>query len=133
MRTKIGSASRLGALAMALAAIAPGGCGSGAPQPAERDAARDALRAALDAWKKGESPDALTRARPPVYVSDWRWRSGVKLVRYEIDERDHALGAERRCPVQIWIDAGKGRMVSESIAYNVGTLPALTVARAGDR
>jgi hypothetical protein len=132
MRNKIGPVSRLGVLAMALAAIAPGGCGSGGPQPAKRDAARDALRVALDAWMKGGSPDDLTQAQPPIHVSDWRWRSGVKLLRYEIDERDRALGAERRCPVQLWIDAGKGRTVRKSIAYNVGTHPALTVARAGD-
>ena len=90
MRNKIGPVSRLGILAMALVAIAPGGCDSGGPQPAQRDAARDALHAALDAWMKGESPDDLTQAQPPIHVSDWRWRSGVKLLRYEIDERDRA-------------------------------------------
>jgi hypothetical protein len=57
----------------------------------------------------------------------------VKLVRCEIDERDRALGAERCCPVRLWIDDGKGRTVRESTEYNVATHPALTVARAGDR
>jgi hypothetical protein len=109
------------------------GCGPGAPQAADPEAAQTALRTALDAWQHGDPPDALSRAQPPIYVSDWRWQSGAKLVRYEIENRNRALGAELRCYVQLWIDKGTGKTVRESAQYNIGTHPALTVARAGDR
>jgi hypothetical protein len=126
MRTKLWL-SGLGVLA-----IAPSGCGPVAPQPADHEAARDALRTALDAWKKGDPPDSLAQAQPPIHVSDWRWRSGVKLVRYQIDEGDQTTGAERRCPVQLWIDAGAGKTIQETTVYGVATHPALTVSRQGD-
>lgn len=135
MRTMLGSVARRGivATAISIAAISSGGCGSGPPPPADREAARDALRSALDAWRQGQPSDALSRAQPPIYVSDWRWRSGAKLLRYEIDEHDRAIGADRRWPVRLWIDNGRGKTVREPAAYNVGTHPAVTVARAGDR
>lgn len=131
MRTKL-LRPGLGVLATALLAIAPSGCGPGAAHPADQEAAREALRTALDAWKKGDPPDSLAQARPPIRVSDWRWRSGVKLVRYQIDERDQAIGAERRCPVHLWIDNGAGKAIQETTAYSVATHPALTVSRLGD-
>jgi hypothetical protein len=116
---------------LALAALS--GCGSGAAQPADPDAARAALLSALDAWKKGEPPESLGSAQPPIQVSDWRWRSGAKLVRYEIAQRDRAVGADLRCPVELWIDAGRGKTSRELAEYNVSTHPALTVSRSGDR
>jgi hypothetical protein len=116
-----------------LALVALAGCGSGAPQPAQPDAARAALQSALEAWKRGDPPEALGKAEPPIQVSDWRWRSGAKLVRFEIAERDRAIGADLRCPVQLWIDLGRGKTTREMAEYNVGTQPTLTVARSGDR
>jgi hypothetical protein len=108
------------------------GC-SEVPQAADADAARVALHSALDAWQRGDSFDSLGSAQPPIYVTDWKWRSGAKLARYEINTGDRALGADLRCPVQLWIDKGKGKPVREIAEYNVTTHPALTVARVGDR
>jgi hypothetical protein len=110
-----------------------GGCGSNPPPPADAEAAHTALRTALDAWKHGDAPDSLRQAQPPIQVSDWRWRTGVKLVRYEIAERDLAYGNDLRCSVQLWIDSGKGKTIPEKVEYTVGTNPALTVSRMGDR
>jgi hypothetical protein len=116
-----------------LALVVLGGCGSNPPPPADAEAAHTALRTALDAWKHGDTPDSLTEAQPPIHVSDWKWRTGVKLVRYEIAERDRAYGNDLRCSVELWIDSGKGKTVPEKAEYTVGTNPALTVSRAGDR
>jgi hypothetical protein len=114
--------------------LALSGC-TEVPQPANADAARVALQTALDAWQRGDSFDSLGTSQPPIYVTDWKWRSGAKLVRYEITSSDRPLGADLRCPVKLWIDRGKGKgkPVSETAEYNVGTHPALTVARVGDR
>jgi hypothetical protein len=121
-----------------LAGAVPGlllfaGCGSSPTKPADPNAARAALQAALDAWKRGDAPDALGKAQPPIHVADWRWRSGAKLVRYELAKGDRSLGAELRCPVELWIDSGQGKTTRERTEYNVSTDPALTVARSGDR
>jgi hypothetical protein len=110
-----------------------GGCGSGATPPADPDAARAALQSALDAWKRGDPPESLGNAQPPIQVSDWRWRSGAKLVRYEIEQRDRPVGADLRCPVQLWIENSRGKPAREVAEYNVSTHPALTVSRSGDR
>jgi hypothetical protein len=131
MRSKTSLISRCLFLGVVPGLIVLGGCGS-TPPPPDADAAHAALRTALDAWKHGDTPDALSQAQPPIQVSDWRWRTGVKLVRYEIAERDRAYGHDLRCSVQLWIDAGKGKTVPEKVEYAVGTNPALTVSRAGD-
>ena len=88
---------------------------------------------ALDAWKRGDPPEALGKAQPAIQIIDWRWRSGAKLVRYEIMERDRPVGADLRCPVQLWIDAKRDKPALEVAEYNVTTHPSLTVSRAGDR
>jgi hypothetical protein len=119
-------------LGAVLGLIGMGGCGSNPPPPPDPDQARTALRTVLDAWKHGDAPDALSQARPPIHVSDWRWRSGVRLTRYEIDEQDRRLGPYLRCSVRLWTDPGKGKTIPEKAEYDVATSPALTVRRASD-
>jgi hypothetical protein len=133
MRTKISRAAGGLPAGVLLALAVSSGCGPGERQPADPDAARAALRSALDAWKRGDLPESLGKTEPPVHVSDWRWRSGAKLVRYEIAERGRPIGADLRCPVQLWIDNGRGKATRELAEYNVSTHPALAVARSGDR
>jgi hypothetical protein len=131
IRTICGNWRALVAAAPVLLAVS--GCSEVPPPAADPDAARGALHAALDAWQRGDSFGSLGTAQPPIYVTDWKWRAGAKLVRYEIATIDRPLGADLRCPVQLWIDKGKGKPVRETAEYNVATHPALTVARVGDR
>jgi hypothetical protein len=131
MRRKNSRISRCLPAIVALTAL--GGCGSATPQGADQDAARAALQTALDAWKRGDTPDALSKAEPPIQVSEWQWRSGAKLVRYEIAKGDRPVGADLRCPVQLWFEGARGKAARESTEYNVSTHPALTVSRSGDR
>ena len=101
------------------------------PPPADPAAARDALRAALDAWQKGEAADALKERRPPVYVVDTDWRSGRRLLGYQL-LGDDPRGADLRCGVVLSLADGRGRPVKQAAFYGVGTSPALTVVREED-
>jgi hypothetical protein len=61
------------------------GCsgGSGRAAPVDPGRAREALKSALESWKKGETPDALKSASPPIVVQDFDWMAGHSLVNYE--------------------------------------------------
>lgn len=48
------------------------------------EAARAALTSALDSWKKGEQPGEVAGTTPVVRVEDFLWKSGAKLLQYEI-------------------------------------------------
>jgi hypothetical protein len=115
-----------------LAALAAG-CGGRLSPPAHADPAqaRDALRAALDAWKRGEAPDALKGRRPPVMVIDPEWRGGFRLADFQIQD-DAPSGADLRCRVVLTLADGQGRAWPKAAVYDVGTSPAVTVSREED-
>lgn len=108
------------------------GCGrTSPPAPADPAAARDALRSALEAWRKGEAPDSLKSHRPPVYVTDPEWRSGLRLAEYQVQD-DAPWGADLRCRVVLSLADGQGRTWPKAAVYAVGTSPAVTVSREED-
>jgi hypothetical protein len=114
-------------------ALIAAGCGgrAGPPAPADPAAARSALRTVLDAWKKGEAADSLKDRRPPMYVIDYEWRSGHRLLGYEVQD-DGPFGGDLRCRVMLSLADEHGRSVSKSVVYAVGTNPAVTVTREED-
>jgi hypothetical protein len=109
-----------------LAALAAAGC-SGPPRPADPSQAREALRAALDAWKRGEAPEALAQGRPPVYVHDDDWQAGRRLLDYELSG-DEPFGGELRCRATLSLDGGGGPATKAAV-YGVGVGPTLTITR----
>jgi|SRR5450755_494107 len=114
-----------------LAALAVG-CGrTTPPAPADPAAARDALHVALDAWQKGAAADSLKERRPPLYVTDHEWRSGWRLLGYQV-QNDDPFGADLRCRVVLSLMDERGRSFSKTAIYAVGTSPALTVMREED-
>ena len=121
----------------ALAMWGPAGCGSGPPRPADPTVARQTLEHALSAWKEGKTADSLKGESPPIVVSDYAWRNGVRLVRYEIAPDDRGAGADRSFHVVLWLEGekagprprNKGKDQGKKVEYNVGTDPILTVVR----
>ena len=111
-------------------AFAARGCGGqgGPPAPADPAAARAALHTVLDAWKKGDTADSLKDRRPPMYVNDYEWRSGRRLLSYEV-QGDDLSGGDLRCRVTLALADENGRSASKAVVYTVGTSPAVAVTR----
>ena len=119
----------LGLLLTALAAGCGGRCVP--PTPADPVAARAALRTALEAWRAGATADSLKERRPPVYVIDPEWRSGRRLVAYELQD-DAPFGADLRCRVVLSFADDRGAAWSRPAVYAVGASPVLTISREED-
>jgi hypothetical protein len=112
-----------------LAVLVAAGCASRLQTPADPADAREALRGALDAWQRGDAPDALRDAAPVVHVSDPDWSAGCRLTRYHIAEGDDRSGIDLRYRVTLTFRDPKGKLVQKKTAYVVGTHPVLTVVR----
>lgn len=112
------------AIALVLAFAA--GCGS-APTQSDPEVARQTLQRALDAWKRGDPPDALKDASPPVTVADTEWRRGAKLLAYELADKTEPSGFDQRFTVKLTLDADKK---PRTVMYDVSTHPKLVVVRA---
>jgi hypothetical protein len=112
-----------------LAVLLAAGCGRGLPAPAGPDQARGALRAALDAWQRGDRPDALRTASPAVHVKDPDWSAGHRLTRYQIAGDGERAGIDLRYAVRLTLSGPRGQAVHKNTAYVVGTSPVLTVVR----
>jgi hypothetical protein len=132
----IGVMKRLGIVGLSVAAIAAAalpGCGAGPPAPAEPAAARQALERALSAWTEGKSAESLKSDSPPIVVSDQAWNKGARLLKYQIEPKDHRAGADQIFHVVLWFPdenaKGKTKERQETADYNVGTNPTLTVVR----
>jgi len=108
------------------------GCGSSLPTAADPERARDALRTALDAWKNGESSDALQKRSPPIYVRDLDWSDGWKLKDYRFTLDDEQYGQQRRCHIRLSLVSPKGKAAGKEVQYLVDTAPALVIVRAED-
>jgi hypothetical protein len=113
---------RLFVAALLLAA----GCGKPLPPAADAQRARAALETALQAWQKGEPPEALQRADPAIHVNDPAWRSGQRLVKYQI-ESEQANGLSWRCEVLLTLRKGNGAAREQRALYCIDTDPALVV------
>jgi hypothetical protein len=115
------------------AILATTGCGTGRPQPADRNVARETLQRSLQAWKNGEPAVALQNAEPSITVADREWAVGTKLLDYRIDGKDQLFGADLRCTVYLTLDGGaRSQPRKKKATYSVGTGETLTVVRTDD-
>lgn len=61
------------------------GCGP-KTYPVQEDIGKTAMQTFLDSWKAGEPIDGLANKSPKIVGVDQEWKSGVKLLQYEIVE-----------------------------------------------
>jgi hypothetical protein len=124
--------SRIRLLFFLLAGLTITGCGQAEPKRADAETARKTLREALDAWRSGESPDALQGRSPPIYVAEREWKNGAKLAAFEADPRDELFGSDLRCHVALTLQDSAGTSRKKRATYSVGTNNKLTVVREDD-
>jgi hypothetical protein len=105
------------------------GCGGAANAPVEPAAARETLQAALDSWKRGDRPDALQGASPPIFVIDQEWQDGTTLKDYKLAGDGEAKDANLYCPVVLTVRSRGGAEVTRTVTYIVSTAPNRTVSR----
>lgn len=111
--------------------VAAAGCGGGpVAAPVEPDKARTALRTTLDAWKAGQKPDTLAQARPPIVAQDMDWLAGATLTDYQLLDDGKAEDANLRARVKLSLKSDRGKTMTKTAVYVVGTDPTLTVFRA---
>ncbi|MEX2317574.1 MAG: hypothetical protein WD669_10515 [Pirellulales bacterium] len=104
------------------------GCGDGLG-PVDPEAARNTLTKALDAWKGGSQPSALSQQEPPIVVSDLFWESGRKLVSYKVTGQGTADSrGNLRVPVTLTLQAPK-QPETFAATYIVTVSPKMTVFR----
>lgn len=97
--------------------------------PVNAELARKSLRSALDSWKKGDELGALRKSSPSITVQDMDWKSGYRLLAYEIQGDGATRDANLHCPVKLTLQDPDGREVSREVVYIVGTDPVITVFR----
>ncbi|MDR3634445.1 MAG: hypothetical protein P4L84_11620 [Isosphaeraceae bacterium] len=113
-----------------LAAFLLAGCsGSQRAAPVDTSRAHEALKAALEGWKKGDSPSALQSGTPSITVQDLDWLAGARLVDYQVDGEGRPVEANLYVPVKLTLRTAKGKEVNKKVNYIVGTSPILTVFR----
>ena len=118
--------SRLPILCVLLLAAA--GCGGGSlPPQASPDQARSALTRALDAWKGGESIDALTKVQPAIFFNDPRCKSDVKLLAYKVLDAHEIYGQSVRIEVEVTFQQKDGSTKERKVSYLIDTSPAIVI------
>jgi hypothetical protein len=114
------------------AAILVGCGGVRAPVAADAAEARQALQEALDSWKQGEQPDALTKRPTPIRVADEDWLSGRKLLAYE-QAAESATGPRRDITVRLTFGDLNGRPIAKTVVYEIETDPSTSIVRRDGR
>lgn len=118
--------SRLFLIAMTLPLAALIGCGGGPSDHAfDPELARTSLDKAMQAWVDGRSPEEL---QPEIVVGDVDWKSGKKLISYEIlAASEKSDGSNLHVKVVREIQEDKGSPRKSEKTYIVGTSPVVTI------
>ncbi len=121
---------RTGLTILVLTLVMPLGCRQRAQQ-SEPELARETLRRALDAWQKGESPDALQK-QSSITAVDPQWQAGVRLLQYEIIGDGNSSGFDWQCQVRLSLQDNGGNSSQVKAGYTISTAPALVIVRSED-
>ena len=117
------------AATLLLLSIAPG-CSDSPASSADAGDARKVLDRALAAWREGKPADSLKGEEPPLEASDHQWKSGLRLVKYEVQNDQPPNGTGQSFRVTLWLKDDRSRQTKVVTQYDVSTKP-LRVARAG--
>ncbi len=117
-------------LSVAVCMMIWAGCDSTAiPTPPSDDAAKQTLDRALSAWKQGETIEGVKKGSPSIEVRDPIWMNGAKLTNYEVKGQGRPSGAQLAYRVKLSLTDASGKKSEQTVTYEVGTDPILTVFR----
>ena len=109
--------------------LAPG-CGVSSLSSVDSGQARQALDRALSAWRDGKTAESLKTMDPPLDAADHQWKSGLKLVKYEVQDDRAPSGPSQSFRVTLWLKDARSKDTKVVTQYDVATNPA-RVRRAG--
>lgn len=98
-----------------------GGCGGSLPPPSEPGQAKQILTDALDAWKRGDKPDAPASGKTPVRVLDREWSDGAILEGYAVEGDGQPLGLNVQQAVTLQLKTPQGKALKKTVNYLVTT------------
>jgi hypothetical protein len=124
-----GRTSRCVMLSIALATLLAGCSGSGRAGAVDAGRARESLKTALDGWKKGDTPAALSTGTPPITAQDLDWLAGAKLLDYAVTGEGRSIEANLYVPVTLTLTMANGKPAKKNVTYVVSTSPGLMVFR----
>lgn len=110
----------------AIVLLVAAGC-SQSQHRVEPSTAQRVLLDVLESWQQGDAPESWQTRQPAVVVQDFDWKSGAKLVSFEILETE-AVDANLHCKVRLTLTSDQGKK-DQTVTYLVGTSPVLTVFR----
>ena len=84
-----------------------GGCGGGGSPKLDESLGRTSLTSFLEAWKKGDRPEALKAQSPAIITGDVNWNGGARLVSYQIGEPVTNDGSNLHAPVELELEDGE--------------------------
>ena len=129
--TRYGTLGVIAACLGAMLALMLSGCSGAAAHAVDPSRAHDALVTALDPWKAGDDPRALSSSATPMTVQDFDWQGGAKLIDYQLLGEGQQRDANFSVKVKLTLAGkqGKGKDVEKTVYYLVGTSPSVTVFR----
>lgn len=106
------------------------GCSQSARNlPLDQEVARQSLTTALTAWKDGKTPDDIQKGPHQIICGDHDWRSGMRLVSFEILPEESSDGTNLRKSCRLEFEDGAGARSTQTIEYIIGTSPVITIFR----
>jgi hypothetical protein len=99
------------------------------PPPADPALARTSLEKALDAWRLRITPEELLKAEPAITVADPDWRSGHRLVEFQLQPGEQTLGTSIYWPVRLRVVQANGYEQWLDVTYIISTNPIIHISR----
>jgi len=108
-----------------VALVSVAGCGFPAAKVNE---AKGHVQSALEVWQKEGKPDDLKALAPPVEFHEALWKTGEKLVSFEMGTVRYVdAAAAVRCNVRLTLRNRKGKERTENVAYDVTLGPPVKI------
>jgi hypothetical protein len=103
-------------------------CRRGLDKDADPEEGGKALQTALEAWKKGQTPEELEKMSPPILMNEDDWRLGKRLLDFKVEENT-LKGRQVRSRVRIKLEDKSGKSLEKKAAYIIDTTPRLVIVR----